>query len=82
MVTNASGGDADVREAVRVWRQGGNILDFLLRFCYEPKTAFFFLMQTIFKVFTEFVTVILLLLFFFFLCFSVFGCVAYGIFTP
>lgn len=41
---NASGGDADVREAVHVWRQGvnGNILDFLLRFCCEPKTAFFF----------------------------------------
>ena len=67
MVTNASGGDADVREAVRVWRQGGNILDFLLRFCCEPKTAFFFfLMQTIFKVFTEFVTILLLLLLLFF----------------
>ena len=68
MVTNASGGDADVREAVRVWRQGGNILDFLLRFYCEPKTAFFFffLMQTIFKVFTEFVTILLLLLLLFF----------------
>ena len=65
-VTNASGGDTDVREAVRVWRQAGNILDFLLRFCCEPKTAFFFLMQTIFKVFTEFVTILLLLLLLFF----------------
>ena len=42
-VTDASGGDADVREAVRIWRQRVNILDFLLRFCCEPKTAFFFL---------------------------------------